>query len=99
MLEFVKLEKGRKFISTAALELFNIQTVDKPIKNNLQSDVSLPSDVSWVLDILTEQVAVKDVQIAAKDAQISELNERLKEANQLHQNNQLLLGTQDKKQK
>lgn len=83
------------------MELFNIQTVDKvdkPIKKDLQSNVILPSVVSWVL-ILTEQLAAKDVQISAKDAQISELNERLKEANQLYQNNQLLLGTQNKKRK
>ncbi|HEY5555637.1 hypothetical protein [Acetobacterium sp.] len=99
MLEFVKIKNGHTLISTDALDLFNIKTADKPIKKDLQSNVILPSNVSWAFDILIEQLATKDVQIAAKDAQIAELNARLKEANQLYQNNHLLLGTQDKKLK
>lgn len=107
LLKFVKICNGKKTISTNALSLFSTNQVDKSV------DTPLQTEISQIIEILSNQLEEKDKQISVltfqfseKDKQISELNERLKESNELNRNNQelnrnnqILLGRQQEQTK
>lgn len=64
--------------------------VDSKVDNELDSDLTT---------LLTKNIEVLQEQLKVKDNQISELNQRLKEQQELNKNNQILLHRQQEQPK
>lgn len=90
--EFCKTENGTKYISAAGLSVFSktaLQPLAKDLPSNLQELAKdLPSDLQEkeiletellkeTIEVLRQQLTVKDGQIAAMDAQLSVKDEQL----------------------
>ena len=90
--EFCKTENGTKYISVAGLSVFSksaLQPLAKDLPSNLQELAKdLPSDLQEkeiletellkeTIEVLRQQLTVKDGQIAAMDAQLSVKDEQL----------------------
>lgn len=91
---FVKVINGRKSLNIKALELFNVKTLETGFK-------PLDNDLTSILQVLENQLAVKDKQIdqlndrlQEASARLQEAGVRLQEANQLNHQNQILLDKQ-----
>ena len=91
---FVKVVNGKKTISEQALQLFGgndsvTQSVTHGVTPELQevlkAQVTMVTELSHQVDILTRQLETKDKQLDTKDKQIEELNARLAEAQSMAQ--------------
>ena len=71
----------------------DIDKVDNQVDSQLDNEVDNIID-NQLIDLMSKNIEVLQEQLQIKDKQIIELNERLKEAQELNKNNQVLLHRQ-----
>jgi predicted DNA-binding protein YlxM (UPF0122 family) len=98
---FLKIIDNKKMVSSKALKILNVNSVNE-IDKNIDETIDKKNEqfkmiLTNTIDILTEQLLVKDRQIEQLNCQIQqsnemnrELNERIKELTALQHNNQVI---------
>lgn len=83
---YLKMVENKKMLKIEALELFNIKGFEQGLEQGFEQGLE-----QILISSLTETIEVLREQLNVKDQQIENLNTRLAEANELNRNNQVLM--------